>query len=100
MKLTKQQRKVYDYIKVHPGCTTRDIQRDIFVSCPSGRITELRQAGVQIVSVGHRKYPGAHPFEMYKIVEPVEWVDERKAVASDPQAFISDPQAKTLALGL
>jgi len=88
MKLTKQQQKVYDYIKAHPGCTTRDIQRDIFVSCPSGRITELRQAGVQIVSVGQRKYPGAHPFEMYKIVEP-----------RPVPTVTSGPQAKTIALG-
>jgi hypothetical protein len=67
MNLTKQQQKVYDYIKAHPGCTTHDIQFEAWVSCPSGRITELRKKGVPIISVGQKKYAGAHAFEMYAI---------------------------------
>jgi len=69
MELTKQQQKVYDYILRFPGCTTRDIIRDTFITCPSGRITELRHLGVPIISIGHVKYPGAHPFEKYAIKE-------------------------------
>jgi hypothetical protein len=70
MNLTKQERKVYDYIRRHRGCTTRDIIRDTYVTCPSGRITEMRSKGVPIVSIGHRKYTDARPFEMYAIEEP------------------------------
>lgn len=69
--LTKQQRKVFDYIRAHRGCTTKDIQRDIGVSCPSGRITEIRDAlegsQLKLVSVGQRKYPGSKAFECYAI---------------------------------
>ena len=71
MKLTKQQKKVYDYILKNPGCTTHDIMRDTFVQCPSGRISELRNAGVKIVSVGKKKFPGANAFEMYAVREPL-----------------------------
>jgi len=70
LKLTKQQRKVLDYIKAHPGATTADIQRNTFITCPSGRITEMRQMGVPIVSIGQKKYSGAKAFEMYAIREP------------------------------
>jgi hypothetical protein len=68
MKLTNQQQKVYDYILDHPGATTHDIQFGTWISCPSARITEMRQLGVQIISVGQKKYGnGTHPFEMYAI---------------------------------
>jgi hypothetical protein len=67
MKLTKQQEKVRAYIASHRGCTTRDIIRDTFITCPSGRITELRQAGVNIISVGKKRFPGANAFECYAI---------------------------------
>jgi hypothetical protein len=67
MNLTKQQRKVANYIYQHRGCTTKDIQRDTGITCPSGRITELRHAGVNIVSIGTKKYPGSKAFECYAI---------------------------------
>jgi hypothetical protein len=67
MNLTKQERKVFDYILAHPGCTTRDIQRDTWITCPSGRITEMRKKSIAIISVGKKHYDGAHPFEMYAI---------------------------------
>lgn len=67
MKLSKQEKKVYDYIVNHRGCTTRDIQRDLWIECPSARITGLRQKGVNIYSIGQKKYPEARPFEMYAI---------------------------------
>ena len=68
IKLTKQQQKVHDYILNHPGATTHDIQFATWVSCPSARITEMRQTGVPIISVGQKRYGnGTHPFEMYAI---------------------------------
>jgi hypothetical protein len=70
MNLTPQQRKVANYIYQHRGCTTKDIQRDTGITCPSGRITEIKQAGVNIYSIGKRKYPGSKAFEMYAIEVP------------------------------
>ena len=70
IKLTKQERKVFDHIKENPGCTTRDIINATYITCPSGRITEMRKKGVPIISIGQKKYDGAHPFEMYGIKEP------------------------------
>jgi Helix-turn-helix domain len=70
MNLTKQQRKVANYIWQHRGCTTKDIQRDTGITCPSGRITELRHAGVKIVSIGTKKYSGSKAFECYAIELP------------------------------
>jgi Helix-turn-helix domain len=68
MKLTKQEQKVCDYIREHRGCTTRDIQRDLLIECPSARITGLRKKGVLVTTVGQKKkYPGARPFEMYAV---------------------------------
>ncbi|WP_126259490.1 hypothetical protein [Bradyrhizobium sp. LVM 105] len=49
------------------GCTTSDIQRETKIECPSGRIAEMMKAGVPIVSVGRKKYPGGRAFEMYAI---------------------------------
>ena len=69
--MTKQQLKVYKYILDHPGCTTRDIVRDTFVSCPSGRITELRGI-VEIKEVGTVKYPGTKAFVKYAIDTPLK----------------------------
>lgn len=69
--MTKQQEKVYRYILAHPGCTTHDITRDAFIQCPSGRLSELRNQGVKIISVGHKKYEGSKAFEMYAIEEPL-----------------------------
>lgn len=66
-KLTKQEKKVYDYILNHRGCTTHDIQRDSFIECPSARITAMRQKGIKIVSIGKKRYPDSRPFEMYAI---------------------------------
>ena len=70
MNLTKQQRKVANYIYQHRGCTTKDIQRDTGITCPSGRITELRHAGVNIISIGQKRYAGARAFECYAIELP------------------------------
>lgn len=67
MKLTKQEQKVYNYIRDHLGCTTKDIQRDLGIECPSARITYMRQKGVDIRSIGQKKFPGSRPFEMYAI---------------------------------
>lgn len=67
MTLTKQEQKVFRYIRDHRGCTTKDIQRELGIECPSARITYMRQKGVQITSIGQKKYPGARPFEMYAI---------------------------------
>lgn len=69
--MTKQQEKVYRYILEHRGCTTHDIMRDTFVQCPSGRISELRDEGVKIISIGQKKYEGSKAFEMYSIESPL-----------------------------
>jgi hypothetical protein len=70
MELTNQQRKVANYIFRHRGCTTKDIQRDTGITCPSGRITEIRQAGINIFSIGKKKYAGSKAFECYAIEVP------------------------------
>jgi hypothetical protein len=70
MNLTKQQRKVANYIWAHRGCTTKDIMLGTGIQCPSGRITELRQAGVNIISIGQKRYAGARAFECYAIEKP------------------------------
>lgn len=77
--MTKQQEKVYRYILANPGCTTHDIMRDTFIQCPSGRISELREQGVKIISVGQKKYEGSKAFEMYAIEEPLT---KQKSVVS------------------
>ena len=69
--MTKQQEKVYRYILEHRGCTTKDIMLGTGIQCPSGRISELRNQGVQIISIGHRKFDGSKAFEMYAIDEPL-----------------------------
>ncbi len=74
--LTDQQKKVANYIVKNGGCTTKDIQRDTGVTCPSARITELRAkfAGTdyQIRSIGQIKYPGSKAFEKYQILIPTQ----------------------------
>jgi hypothetical protein len=55
--LLKQEKKVFDYIRAHGGCTTPDIQRDLLIECPSARITGLRNKGVVVRSIG-QTYPG------------------------------------------
>ena len=37
------------------------------IQCPSGRISELRDAGVEFEELGKVKYPGAQPFTKYGI---------------------------------
>ena len=66
--LTRQQQKVYDYIASHKGCTTHDITRDTFIQVPSARITEMRAAGVPIISIGTKRYGNeTKAFECYAI---------------------------------
>jgi hypothetical protein len=70
--MTKQQEKVYRYILNHRGCTTHDIMRDTFIQCPSGRISELRDMGVDIQEIGTLKYEGTKAFVRYAIGEPLK----------------------------
>jgi len=65
--MTKQQKKVYIYILEHRGCTTKDIMLGTGIQCPSGRIAEMRADGVDIISVGQKKYEGSKAFECYAI---------------------------------
>jgi hypothetical protein len=69
--MTKQQSKVLAYIEEHRGCTTKDIMLGTGIQCPSGRISELRTQGINIISIGHRKYEGSKAFELYA-VQPKE----------------------------
>ncbi|MEO9623820.1 MULTISPECIES: hypothetical protein [Alphaproteobacteria] len=71
MKLTKQQERVYRYILANRGCTTKDIMLNTGIQCPSGRISELRDQGVKITSIGQRRYRGSKAFECYAIDEPL-----------------------------
>lgn len=101
MTLTKQEQKVYDYILNHAGCTTRDIIHDTFITCPSGRITEMRKKGVPIISVGKKRYGGGTmPFEMYAIDTkafgfPPPLPDETKPA---PKPVETSAEAKQLAM--
>ena len=63
MKLSPQEKKVYEYIKAHLGCTTHDITRDTFVQKPCARIVGLEQKGVVVERRGQIKYPCTRPFE-------------------------------------
>jgi len=71
MTLTPQELKVYRYILAHPGATSHDITRDTFVQKPCARISDLRAKGVDIKSIGQKKYPGTRAFERYAIGEPM-----------------------------
>jgi hypothetical protein len=56
-KLTPQEDKVYRYILTHRGCATHDIQRELWIECPSARITGLRNKGVDIISRRAKEIP-------------------------------------------
>ena len=71
-KLTPQENKIYQYIKNNSGCTTHDMQHDLWIQCPSARITAIRQKGFPLISIGKKKYPNARPFEMYSLKEPYQ----------------------------
>jgi hypothetical protein len=88
--LTKQELRVYNYLLVHPGATTREIINATYITCPSGRITEMRKKGVPIISIGHKKYDGARAFEMYAIDIP----------KPAPKPAEVSEQAKQLALSM
>jgi len=70
-KLTPQQEKVYRCILENRGITSKEIMLKTGIQCPSGRIAELRDMGVKIISIGHKKYEGSRAFEMYAIHEPL-----------------------------
>lgn len=59
--------RVYKCILENPGITSKEIMLVTGVQCPSGRISEIRDLGIKIISIGQRKFPGSKPFEMYKI---------------------------------
>lgn len=80
MKLTPQERKVYEYIRDHRGCTTHDITRDTFIQKPCARIADLRAKGVRIESIGQKKYEGSRAFEMYAIGSPLTKRVQRVAI--------------------
>jgi hypothetical protein len=65
--LTPQERKVYDYLLEHPGATTHSITVDTFIQKPCARIVGLKRKGINVISIGQKKYSGAKPFEMYAI---------------------------------
>ena len=80
--ISNQERKVYEYIRDHNGCTTHDITRDTFIQKPCARIVGLQSKGVAIEVVGEVKYEGTRPFKKYalqtqltKKVSRVEIVD-------------------------
>lgn len=70
-KFTKQQERVYRCILENRGITSKEIMLKTGIQCPSGRIAELRNMGVKIVSIGHKKYEGSKAFEMYAVDEPL-----------------------------
>jgi hypothetical protein len=93
MKLTPQEQKVYAYIRDHRGCTTKDIQRDLGIECPSARITYMRQKGIQITSIGKKKYPGTKAFELYAIegAVPAYKIEHRYDAVRDVMVEVRQP---------
>lgn len=69
--MTKQQEKIYRCILENRGITSKEIMMKTGIQCPSGRIAELRADGVQIISIGHKKFEGSKAFEMYAIDTPL-----------------------------
>lgn len=80
MKLAKQEQKVFHYIRDKRGCTTRDIQRDLLIECPSARITGCATKGWRSGRIGQKKYPGSRPFVMYAVND----IKPRYAYEFDP----------------
>ena len=39
------------------------------IECPSARLTEMRKKGVNIFSIGQKKYEGSRAFEMYAVTD-------------------------------
>lgn len=66
-KLTKQEKKVYDYIRDHAGCTTHDITVNTYIQKPCARITQMKQKGVEIENVGEIRYGDSRPFKKYAL---------------------------------
>lgn len=69
--MTKQQEKVYRCILENRGITSKEIMLKTGIQCPSGRITEMRADGINIISIGHKKFEGSKAFEMYAIDTPL-----------------------------
>ena len=49
MKLTKQEKKMFEYIAAQRSCTTRYPTRELLIECPSAPITGLRNKGVVLM---------------------------------------------------
>lgn len=41
------------------------------IQCPSGRISEMRTDGVDIISIGQVKFEGSKAFEKYAVRSPL-----------------------------
>lgn len=71
MKLTPQEKKVYDFIRDNPGCTTHDITMATYIQKPCARLVGIQRKGVEIAIVGEKRYPGSRPFKQYAIGKPL-----------------------------
>lgn len=80
--------RVYKCILENPGITSKEIMLMTGVQCPSGRISEIRDLGIKIISIGQRKFPGSKPFEMYKI--------EGEPLTKQVSTFHYDPVAHVM----
>lgn len=65
MKLTGQEKQVYEYLLAHPGATVREMRVGCFPSVqkPCMRMSYLKNKGVEIEDMGRNK----HREKMYRI---------------------------------
>jgi len=85
MKLSKQEKKVYDYILANPGCTSHDITIHTFVQKPCARVVGLENKGIVIERRGEIKYGDSRPFkklyaEPKKVCAPIDTSGPRTSI--------------------
>lgn len=56
MKLSKQQRKVYDYLSAHERATAREIIYNCGTNYPSSLVRDLRKKGAKILTIPGKEY--------------------------------------------
>ena len=71
LKLSKQEQKVYDFIRDNPGCTTHDITIHTFVQKPCARVVGLESKGIVIERRGEVKYGDSRPFKKLYLAKPL-----------------------------
>jgi hypothetical protein len=70
-KLTKQEQKVYNFIRDNYGCTTHDITIATYIQKPCARLVGLKKKGIEIEIVGKVRYGDSQPFKKYALKNPL-----------------------------